>query len=381
MENRLLGKTGEMVSILGFGCMRLPLLPGGATTDIDGKTATAMLRTAIDRGVNYVDTAYPYHGTGFDFPGQSEPFVGKALQDGYREKVKIATKLPSWLITSRDDMDRYLNHQLERLQTDHIDFYLVHAINSHFWPNLLKNDVKGFLDAALADGRIRNAGFSFHDKLPLFKEVVDAYDWSFCQIQYNYMDQNFQAGEEGLKYAHDRGLGIVIMEPLKGGKLANNIPEDAIKRFESTGKEMSPAAWALHWLWNDPRISVVLSGMSDMEQTLDNLDSAEKFKEGCFSDLDELVIADVRRIFRTRTKVGCTACGYCMPCPAGVDIPTCFTYYNNLHMFGKEEFYRMLGPRQASSCTRCGKCVSHCPQGLQIPDLLAEVNQAFTSKE
>ncbi len=380
MENRMFGRTGEKVSILGFGCMRLPLVAGGGNSDIDEETAKVMLRTAIDRGVNYVDTAYPYHGTGFDNPGQSEPFVGRALLDGYREKVKIATKLPSWLIKSRDDMDRFLNHQLERLQTDHIDFYLIHAINSHFWPNLMNNDVKGFLDAALADGRIRNAGFSFHDKLPLFKEVVDAYNWSFCQIQYNYMDQNFQAGAEGLKYAHDRGLGIVIMEPLKGGKLARNIPDEAEKRFASTGRNISPAAWALHWLWNDPRIAVVLSGMSDMEQTLNNLDSAEKYKVNSFSDADEKVIADVREIFRRRTKVGCTACGYCMPCPVGVDIPTCFTYYNNLHMFGKEEFYGMLGPRQASSCIKCGKCVSHCPQGLQIPDLLEEVSQAFAAR-
>lgn len=377
MLYRKFGKTNEMVSILGFGCMRLPLLPGGKFSDINEELAIEMIRHAIDAGVNYIDTAYPYHGTGMASPGQSEPLVAKALKDGYREKVKVATKLPSWLVKSRADMDRLLNEQLERLQTDYIDFYLVHNINTHVWPILKDNNVGEFLDAALSDGRIRHAGFSFHDRLTLFKEAVDYYDWSFCQIQYNYLDETFQAGREGFEYAAAKGLGIAIMEPLRGGKLASNLPNEVIDIFANAAGNRTPVDWALRWVWSHPEAAVVLSGMSNMVQVLENLQSAND--AGNISPEELKVVDAVKDIFRKKTKVDCTTCGYCMPCPSGVNIPGCFSAYNNLAMFGNDDGYHAwLSPQQkASNCVECGECEKHCPQGIAVIDELKNVKATF----
>ena len=379
MLYRKLGKTDEMVSILGFGCMRLPLLPGGDPTKIDEILAIELVHHAIDEGINYIDTAYPYHGTGMASAGQSEPFVAKALKNGYREKVKLATKLPSWLIKTRADMDKYLNEQLARLETDTIDFYLVHAINKEFWSSLKEAGIAEFLDQAIKDGRIKYAGFSFHDKLDLFKEVVDYYDWSFCQIQYNYLDEKFQAGTEGLDYAAQKGLGIVIMEPLRGGKLAANLPEDVQNAFNQAEIKRTPADWALRWVWNHPKVSVVLSGMNAMDQVTENLNSANKAEPGSLTANDKGIIDQVKAIFKEKIKVDCTACGYCMPCPEGVNIPTCFSMYNNHHMFGKEEAYHIwLAPQQqASNCLECGLCETHCPQGISIREELKNVKAVF----
>lgn len=367
-----------MVSILGFGCMRLPLLPGGDSSKIDEVKSTKLLRTAIDKGVNYIDTAYPYHGTGMGGPGASEPFVGRALKDGYREKVKIATKLPSWLIKTREDMDKYLNEQLERLQTDYIDFYLVHSLNKGVWENLKALGISDFLDSAIKDGRIKYAGFSFHDKHEYFNEIIDYYDWSFCQIQLNYLDEEFQAGIEGLEYASGKGLGVTIMEPLRGGKLAFGIPKEVQNVFDKSNIRRTPAEWALRWVWNHPEVSVLLSGMNAMEQIDENIKIAADSKENSLTEKEIATINEAKNTFKARIKVNCTACSYCMPCPAGVNIPGCFSLYNNYHVFGREDNYRMLQPKQkASSCVECGKCETHCPQGLQIRKELKNVAALF----
>lgn len=385
MLYRRFGKTEEQVSVLGFGCMRLPVI-GGDPTKIDEEKATAMLRHAIDQGVNYVDTAYPYHGTGMEHPGQSEPFVGRALRDGYRQKVKLATKLPSWLVKTRADMDRFLDEQLARLETDYIDFYLVHSLNVQSWENLKQLGISEFLDQALKDGKIKHAGFSFHDKVELFKEIVDYYDWSFCQIQYNYLDEEFQAGREGLDYAAERGLGIVIMEPLRGGKLAQNMPKPAQVAFDQAVVQRTPAEWALRWVWNHPEVGLLLSGMTTMDHVTENLKVADEAVANSLTEQEVGIIDQVKRVFKERIKVDCTACGYCMPCPMGVNIPSNFARYNDYHVFGspdtlashKKMYLNFIKPEfRASQCAECGKCEEHCPQAIGIIEQLKGVKELF----
>ncbi len=378
MLYRKMQKAAPELSILGFGCMRLPLRESG---QIDEEQATGMIRSAIDRGVNYVDTAYPYHN------GESEPFVGRALADGYRERVNLATKLPSWLIKTREDMDRYLDEQLVRLQTDHIDFYLLHGLVQPFWENLSSLRATEFLDDAIADGRIRYAGFSFHGTLPLFKEIVDAYDWTFAQIQYNYMDEHYQAGTPGLRYAAKKGLGIVIMEPIRGGLLAKEIPGIA-EIWERAPVERPPAEWALRWVWNHPEPTVVLSGMSTPEQVDKNIAWAENGLPGSLTKKELGLYTKVRKEFKSRAVIPCTGCQYCMPCPHGVSIPECFEFFNRGHMYGDAEdtrqIYTMfLGgffdgiPGYASVCQECGDCEEKCPQGLPIRENLKKVAAYF----
>ncbi len=379
MLYRTLGKTGKKVSILGFGCMRLPTLDG-KFDKIDEEKATQMLRYAVDAGVNYVDTAYPYHGT---LPphqgGTSELFVGRALKEGYRERVSLATKLPSWLVKSRADMDYFLNEQLKRLQTDSIDFYLLHGLGARSWNNLKENGVIEFMDTALADGRIKYAGFSFHDEVKPFKEIVDSYDWSFCQIQYNFMDENYQAGREGLEYAAARGIGVVIMEPLRGGSLAAGIPE-AVKAVWNTAEtKRSPAEWALRFVWNHPAVGVVLSGMSTMEQVVENCRIAEEAYPASLTASETALFAEVKKIYRSKIKVNCTSCGYCMPCPSGVAIPGNFDLLNNAYVFDdiktsqiRYNFLKM-GKADAANCVQCGVCEEACPQKIPIREKLAEV--------
>jgi predicted aldo/keto reductase-like oxidoreductase len=380
MLYRKFGKTNEMVSSLGFGCMRLPLLPGGDATMIDEEKAMEQIRYAIDQGVNYIDTAYPYHGKSMVSGGASEPFLAKVLRDGYRQKVKLATKLPSWLIKTRADMDKYLNEQLKRLETEVIDFYLIHSLNKTFWENLKNAGFTDFLDQAIRDGRIKYAGFSFHDKFECFKEIVDYYDWSFCQIQFNYLDENFQAGLAGLKYAAQKGLGIAIMEPLRGGKLASGLPGEVQQIFDNAEIKRSPADWALRWVWNHPEVSVVLSGMNSMEQVSENSKTAGETEPNSLSENELKLYAAAKGAYMARTKVNCTGCGYCMPCPAGVNIPSCFTCYNNYGMFGSDSFYAMLQPQQrASCCVECGECETHCPQGIAIRQELKNVKAVFES--
>jgi len=378
MLYRKMNKAAPELSILGFGCMRLPVKENG---QIDEDQATGMLRYAIDNGVNYIDTAYPYHN------GGSEPFVGRALTGGYREKVNLATKLPSWLVTSREDMDKYLNEQLARLGTDHIDFYLMHGLNRQFWDNLSALGVTEFLDEAVSDGRIRYAGFSFHDNVSLFKEIVDAYDWTFAQIQYNFMDEHYQAGTEGLEYAAKKGLGTVVMEPVRGGLLARDLA--GVKEIWQTAKARHPpAAWALRWVWNHPEVTVVLSGMSAPEQVRQNVALAKTGVAGSLTHAELSLYAKVGDELEKRVIIPCTGCKYCVPCPHGVSIPECFEMFNRGHIYEDEEQARQhysmfLGgffdgkPHFASVCEECGECEEKCPQGLPIREHLKAVAEYF----
>ena len=352
--------------------MRLPTI-GNDDSQIDEEKAVHMIRYAIDSGVNYIDTAYPYHG------GMSEFLVGKALQGSYREKVYLATKLPSWLIKSRGDMDCYLCEQLERLRTDYIDLYLLHALNRDFWDLAKKHRVFDFLNSALKDGRIKYTGFSFHDNLDMFKEIVDSYQWDMCQIQYNFMDENFQAGKTGLMYAASRGLGIVIMEPLRGGYLVSSPPE-ILKIWDSAETKMSPVEWSFRYLWDHPEISVVLSGMSAMEQVKSNLEIAEKGFPDSLTEEERKLISKAREIYRSKTRVYCTGCRYCMPCPSGVNIPESFKHLNNAEMFNNVEGEKLLYgglEGKASNCTECGECEEKCPQKTPIRGMLKEVVKLF----
>ncbi len=380
MLYRTLGPQGPEVSVLGFGCMRLPVVDG-VQNHIDYPAATAMLRGAIDAGLNYIDTAFPYHGTGFGEPGESERFLGTALADGYRERVLLATKMPSWLIETRDDMERHLADQLERLQTDHVDCYLLHALKEEWWDKLLAADVLGFLDDAIADGRIRYAGFSFHDELPVFKRIVDAYPWTFTQIQYNLLDVDYQAGREGLAYAAERGLGVIVMEPLKGGRLAGRVPDDVQAVWDRAETDRTPAQWALRWVWDHPEVSLLLSGMSTPADLADNLATADAAAPGSLSDAERALVAEVRDVYRSRIKADCTACKYCLPCPAGVDIPGVFARLNNASLYddfeGAKEAYLAKVTEKASACTRCGACVPKCPQHIDIPGVLEEALALF----
>ena len=377
MLYRKMPENGDELSILGFGCMRLPLKEDGT---IDEQRARSLVRYAIDQGVNYVDTAWPYH------MGESEPFLGRTLADGYREKVKLATKLPSWLVECREDMDKFLNAQLERLKTDHFDYYLVHSLAGKLWDKLEALDVIDFLNRAKADGRIVNAGFSFHGLVEDFKRIVDAYPWTFCQIQYNFMDEQHQAGTEGLKYAASKGLGIIIMEPLLGGNLAGPVPDEVKEIWAESPVKRTPPEWALRWVWNHPEVTVALSGMNEESQVEENLKIAEEAYPNSLTEAELQLISRVEKKYHELMKVGCTGCEYCMPCPSGVHIPECFRIYNDLHMFGNVEGARfkyavnMSGVFTnsepgglASQCTECGQCMEKCPQGLKIPELLKAV--------
>ncbi len=370
---RKMSKTDRKLSILGFGCMRLPQTADYA---IEEHKATAMVRYAIDRGVNYIDTAYVY------FNGQCEPFLGSALTDGYRERINLATKMPVWDVRSRKDMDRILDEQLKRLKTDHIDFYLLHGLSRSSWNDMIDLNVSEFLDGAINDGRICYAGFSFHDNVPAFKEIVDAYPWTFAQIQYNYMDEEYQAGTGGLSYAAEKGLGIVVMEPFRGGMLAQETAE--IKKVWASGGHSRPAAeWGLRWLWNRPEITVVLSGMSTMQQVKDNLGFANDGKSLALTTDDLAVYERVKTFYRSRVKITCTQCRYCQPCMVGVKIPECFSAYNDAFIytdtagakFSYDAFTASGG--DASRCKDCGVCESLCPHQIPIRKHLRVVVSLF----
>ncbi|WP_163336785.1 aldo/keto reductase [Desulfopila sp. IMCC35008] len=377
MLYRKIPKSGDKLSILGFGCMRLPLFEDGS---INTERAIRQIRVAIDAGVNYLDTAWPYH------TGESEKLVGLALAEGYREKVRIATKLPSWMINCREDMDFYLNAQLEKLAVSQVDYYLVHALNGTNWQKLQDLGVTEFLNTALADGRIKNTGFSFHGELSDFRTIVDSYSWDMCQIQYNYLDQEYQAGTEGLKYAAEKKLGIVIMEPLRGGNLSIPEPPPAIAEiWQQAEIKRTPVEWALRWLWNHPEVTVILSGMNDEAHIEENLAIADTAEIDSLTEKEYEIVDQAARKYNELMKVGCTGCGYCLPCPSGVKIPMVFEVYNKMHLFGNEMEGKLMyvirlsgsisgdGAGYASQCTECGECLEKCPQNIEIPTMLTEI--------
>lgn len=378
MIYRKFGKTEEMVSNLGFGCMRFPTITDGDMSQIDEEASIEMVRYAIDKGVNYLDTAYNYHSNAMGGGGMSEILVAKIIKDGYREKVKIATKLPVWLVETREDMDKYLNEQLEKLEIESIDFYLLHSLNKKVWEKLKSLNVDEFLDAAIKDGRIKHAGFSYHDKPEYFNEIVDYYDFSFCQIQFNYLDEDYQAGLDGLNYASSKGLGIVVMEPLRGGKLVDNLSTEVKDIFEKYPKKRTPAEWALRWIWNNKDVSIILSGMSNMDQVVENVNIAKDARPNLLDKNEIGLIDEVKKVFKSKIQVNCTACGYCMPCPHGVDIPKNFSIYNNYFLFGENEAYsKIKDEEKASACVKCKICESHCPQTINISHELENVMNLF----
>ena len=375
MQYRPFGKLDWKGSALGFGCMRLPS-SGENHSEIDEPEAIRMLHTAIDRGVNYVDTAYGYHG------GNSERLVGKALKGGYREKVHLATKLPCWLVETAADFDRLLNEQLEKLQDEHIDFYLLHALNEPSWHKVRDLGVLEWAEGAMADGRIGRLGFSFHDKYKVFQEIVDAYDnWTFCQIQHNYMDVKEQAGTKGLRYAASKGLAVVIMEPLLGGRLVDP-PAQVQTLWDGAERKRTPADWALQWLWSQPEVSVVLSGMSAMEQVEQNVASASVSGVGTLSDKELELVDRVRVQYRELCPIPCTKCEYCMPCPNGVNIPRNFELFNNGVMYDiidqvREWYGRSKEEARASACIQCRECESKCPQSIPISEWMPVVHEVL----
>jgi len=375
MQYRKFGKLDWKVSALGFGCMRLPTR--GSHDEIDEPEATRMVRWAIDHGVNYLDTAYPYHG------GNSERFVGRVLQDGYREKVRVATKLPAQHVTTAEDFDRILNEQLEKLQMEHVDFYLLHGLNKDRWYKLRDLGVIGWAEGAMADGRIGHLGFSFHDTYEVFKEIIDAYDgWTLCQIQYNYMDVNEQAGIRGLCYAASKGLAVVVMEPIRGGRLVNP-PEPVQRLWDSAPVKRTPAEWALLWVWNHPEVSVTLSGMSTMEQVQQNVACADASGPNVLTEEELALIDRVRETYQELCPIPCTQCRYCMPCPNGVNIPRNFQIFNEGAMYNRVEdarrsYERWLSEEErASACVQCRQCEELCPQQIPISEWMPNVHRVL----
>ena len=374
MQYRL-DKYGNPVSILGFGCMRFQRKQG----KIDMALAEKQIMQAFEGGVNYYDTAYIYPG--------SEAAIGEIFEkNNIRSQVRISTKLPHYLIKNKEGLDKLFNEELKRLRTDYVDYYLMHMLtDTATWKRLKEMGIEQWLEEKKASGAIRQVGFSYHGNTETFCNLVDAYDWDFCQIQYNYMDEHTQAGRRGLKYANEKGLPVIIMEPLRGGRLVNQLPEAAKTLFSKHPSGATPAQWAFRWLWDQPEVTVVLSGMNTEQMVKENLDTADAACVGMLGSDEQQLLADVVKAFNATVKVGCTGCGYCMPCPKGVDIPGTFNAYNMHYregwFQGLREYFMCTTFRKnvsaASQCIGCGKCEKHCPQALPIRKHLQDAQKTL----
>jgi len=369
MQYRKNLKNNDELSVLGFGCMRFSK---------SEKEVERQIVHAIEKGINYFDTAYIYPN--------SEAILGRILAKGYREKVYIATKLPPYLVKKYEDFDKLFYKELNRLQTDYIDYYLMHMLTDlNTWQRLKDLGVIKWIEEKKINGEIRNIGFSYHGGKKEFIKLIDAYDWEFCMIQYNYLDEHNQAGKSGLQYAAAKGLPVMIMEPLRGGKLVSNLPKAVYKTFNSIDSDQSPAQWALRWIWDHPEVTVVLSGMNSMEMLNENIKTANNAEINGFSKEEKEMFEDVKAILQDTIKVPCTGCNYCMPCPVGVDIPTCLSCYNDIAIEGKRGAFAKYmmqtslkhQPQNASVCIQCGQCEKHCPQDIKIMKELNEVAKTF----
>ena len=366
-------RYGEKISQLGYGCMRFTR----KGNSIDFEKAEREVLCAIENGVNYLDTAYIYPG--------SEECLGKILaKNSLRDKVHIATKLPQYLMRNPAAIEKTFQEELKRLQTDYVDYYLMHMFTDmHEWEHLKSLGIEDWIARHKADGSVRNIGFSYHGDSKMFLEILNAYDWDFCQIQYNYLDEHSQAGKTGLQAAAEKGIPVIIMEPLRGGKLVNMLPDKAKQAMADSGKGYSPAEWGLRWLWNQPEVTCVLSGMNSMEMVQENIRVASSAKAGDFTEKDFVTIEQIKTAIRENERVGCTGCRYCMPCPKGVNIPGNFYYYNLMYIEKKSsarfEYAQNIGlraePGFASLCVGCGKCEQHCPQHLPIREKLKEADK------
>ncbi|NLW55454.1 MAG: aldo/keto reductase [Firmicutes bacterium] len=377
MQYKDFGKLGFQTSVFGMGCMRLPEVQTPEGRKVDEAEAIKMIRYALDHGVNYLDTAYGYHD------GTSERIVGQALQDGYREKTKLATKLPLWRVETLEDAERIFEEQLTKLQVESVDFYLLHAVKADRWQKVQELKILEFLEELRKAGKIKYIGFSFHDQLEVFKEVIDAYPWDMCQIQLNILDEEFQAGVEGLRYAGTRGIPVVIMEPLKGGKLAQNIPADVLDLWATAPVKRSPVEWAFRWLYNYPEVTVILSGVSSMAQLQENIRIFAEARSHSMTPEELDLVRQVISLYASKTKVPCTECGYCLPCPQEVAIPRIFRHYNEGSIFEQYDessrHYQELIAKahDASVCVECGACEQVCPQGIRITEQLKAADQAL----
>jgi len=376
MEYRSFGKLNWRVSALGFGAMRLPVICNDSAR-IDEPEAIRMIRYAIDHGVNYVDTAYPYHR------GNSEKLVGKALKDGYRENVKLATKMPTWLVNSQQDMDKYLEEQLQRLETD-IDFYLLHGLTKERWQKLKALGVTNWAEKKIDDGKFKHLGFSFHDEYDAFKHIIDSYEnWALCQIQYNYADAEYQAGTRGLRYAASKELAVVVMEPIAGGRLAIKPPKPVQNMWSKARVKRTQAEWALLWVWSHPEVSVALSGMSTMRQVKENVTTANRSGKNNLTREELSLVKQVTREYKKTGFIGCTSCRYCQPCPEGVNITEIISLYNEFYVKNmsdevKTKYWEHITPEsQAERCAACGKCEELCPQKLPIRDIIKRATWIF----